>query len=132
MKAFFMYKENVRVEGFVPDMENYYAAADAAVMKPGGLSASEALCAGLPMLLTDPIPGQEELNLSYLAANGAARPLVIPQRAARSRRRNLRKRRSNQNARMRPLHSAPPRRCGDHRHSDAGRWGVVEEIPFDC
>lgn len=82
MKAFFMYKENVRVEGFVPDMENYYAAADAAVMKPGGLSASEALCAGLPMLLTDPIPGQEELNLSYLAANGAARPLVIPQRAA--------------------------------------------------
>ena len=54
MKAFFMYKENVRVEGFVPDMENYYAAADAAVMKPGGLSASEALCAGLAMLLTDP------------------------------------------------------------------------------
>ena len=34
------------------------------------------------MLLTDPIPRQEELNLSYLAANGAARPLVIPQRAA--------------------------------------------------
>ena len=82
MKAYFMYKDNVRVEGFVPDMENYYAAADIAVMKPGGLSASEALCAGLPMLLTDPIPGQEELNLSYLAANGAARPLVIPQRAA--------------------------------------------------
>ena len=64
MKAFFMYKENVRVEGFVPDMENYYAAADAAVMKPGGLSASEALCAGLPMLLTDPIPGQRGSSTS--------------------------------------------------------------------
>lgn len=82
MKTFFMYKENVRVEGFVPDMENYYAAADVAVMKPGGLSASEALCAGLPMLLTDPIPGQEELNLAYLTANGAARQLALPQHAA--------------------------------------------------
>lgn len=82
MKTFFMYKENVRVEGFVPDMENYYAAADLAVMKPGGLSASEALCAGLPMLLTDPIPGQEELNRAYLTANGAARQLALPQRAA--------------------------------------------------
>lgn len=82
MKAYFMYKENVRVEGFVKDMENYYAASDLAVMKPGGLSASEALCAGLPMLLADPIPGQEELNLSYLTANGAARRLVLPQRAA--------------------------------------------------
>ncbi len=82
MSTYFMYKENVRVEGFVQNMEDYYAAADIAVMKPGGLSASEALCAGLPMLLTDPIPGQEELNLSYLTANGAARPLARPQRAA--------------------------------------------------
>ena len=65
-------------------MEDYYAAADAAVMKPGGLSASEALCAGLPMLLIDPVPGQEELNMAYLTANGAAWSLPRPSRAAES------------------------------------------------
>ena len=84
MKGYFRYKDNVRIEGFVPNMEDYYAAADAAVMKPGGLSASEALCAGLPMLLIDPVPGQEELNMAYLTANGAAWPLPRPARAAES------------------------------------------------
>ncbi|WP_281680228.1 glycosyltransferase [Synergistes jonesii] len=82
MRAYFHYKENVRVEGFVPNMEDYYAAADAAVMKPGGLSSSEALCAALPMLLIDPVPGQEELNLSYLTENGAARYLPRAELAA--------------------------------------------------
>ena len=84
MKGYFRYKENVRIEGFVSNMEDYYAAADAAVMKPGGLSASEALCAGLPMLLIDPVPGQEELNMAYLTSNGAAWPLPRPSRAAES------------------------------------------------
>ena len=84
MKGYFRYKKNVRIEGFVSNMEDYYAAADAAVMKPGGLSASEALCAGLPMLLIDPVPGQEELNMAYLTSNGAAWPLPRPSRAAES------------------------------------------------
>ena len=84
MKGYFRYKDNVRIEGFVSNMEDYYAAADAAVMKPGGLSASEALCAGLPMLLIDPVPGQEELNMAYLTANGAAWSLPRPSRAAES------------------------------------------------
>ena len=76
MKGYFRYKNNVWVEGFVRNMEDYYAAADAAVMKPGGLSTSEALCFGLPMLLFDPVPGQEELNLAYLTSHGAARHLT--------------------------------------------------------
>ncbi|MEG2185268.1 MAG: glycosyltransferase [Cloacibacillus sp.] len=82
MKSFYRYKENMRIEGFVGNMEDYYAASDAAVMKPGGLSTSEALAAGLPMLLIDPVPGQEELNLAYLTTNGAAEYLVRPGRAA--------------------------------------------------
>lgn len=82
MRAYFSCKDNVRVEGFVDDMEYYYAASDAAVMKPGGLSSSEALCAGLPMLLASPVPGQEELNLAYLTENGAARRLAHASRAA--------------------------------------------------
>ena len=36
------------------------ACADLAVGKPGGLSTSECLALGLPMLVVSPIPGQEE------------------------------------------------------------------------
>lgn len=82
MKAYFSFKKNVRVAGFVRNMEDYYAAADIAVMKPGGLSSSEALCAALPMFLTAPVPGQEELNMSYLTENGAARCLPRAESAA--------------------------------------------------
>lgn len=36
------------------------------------------------MLLIDPVPGQEELNMAYLTSNGAAWPLPRPSRAAES------------------------------------------------
>ena len=82
MDAYFSFSKNVRVVGFAHNMEDYYAAADIAVMKPGGLSSSEALCAALPMFLIAPVPGQEELNMSYLTENGAARYLPRAENAA--------------------------------------------------
>jgi len=48
------------------------AAADLHIGKPGGLSTAESLAAGLPMVLTRPLPGQEEANLRHLVAAGAA------------------------------------------------------------
>lgn len=63
---------NVMTRGFVPDMERYYAAADAVIMKPGGLSLAEVMTFGPPLLLREPIPGQEELNLDYAVSGGAA------------------------------------------------------------
>jgi processive 1,2-diacylglycerol beta-glucosyltransferase len=65
----------LRIEGFVGDMPDRYAASDLVVMKPGGLSTSEVLCVGLPILLIDPIPGQEQRNSDYLLDRGAARVL---------------------------------------------------------
>lgn len=47
-------------------------AADLLVSKPGGLTSSEALIKGLPMIIVRPIPGQEEWNASYLLRHGAA------------------------------------------------------------
>lgn len=73
---------HVRVEAFVANMRDYYAASDIAVMKPGGLSLSEALACGLPLLLMDPIPGQEELNLGFILRRGAAVELTGVDRAA--------------------------------------------------
>ena len=48
------------------------ACADLAVTKPGGLTVSECLAVGLPMVLISPIPGQEERNADYLMEQGVA------------------------------------------------------------
>lgn len=72
----------VRVEGFVEGMIRYYAASDMVFMKPGGLSSSEALCMKIPIVLTDPIPGQEQRNSDYLLDRGAARVLFEYRQAA--------------------------------------------------
>jgi len=48
------------------------AAADLVVTKPGGLTSSECLAAGAPMLIINPIPGQESRNADYLLEQGAA------------------------------------------------------------
>ncbi|HZW28397.1 MAG TPA: glycosyltransferase [Trueperaceae bacterium] len=62
----------VRVHGFVADVPVRMAAADIVLTKPGGLTSSEALAAGLPLLLVSPYPLQEEANATVLLENGAA------------------------------------------------------------
>jgi processive 1,2-diacylglycerol beta-glucosyltransferase len=58
--------------GFTTTVERVMSAADLVVTKPGGLSVSECLAKGKPMLLVSPIPGQEERNADYLLEAGAA------------------------------------------------------------
>ncbi|MDO9508639.1 MAG: galactosyldiacylglycerol synthase [Thermovirgaceae bacterium] len=66
---------SVWVHGFTGDIPLRFAAADVIFMKPGGLSSSEALCTGTPMVITDPIPGQEQRNSDFLLERGAVRVL---------------------------------------------------------
>jgi processive 1,2-diacylglycerol beta-glucosyltransferase len=61
-----------RVFGFVDDVPTYMAAADLLVTKPGGMTISEALAAGLPLLIINPYPLQEEANANALLENGVA------------------------------------------------------------
>jgi len=42
------------------------------VSKPGGMTTSECLAKGLPMVIVDPIPGQEERNSQFLVGQGIA------------------------------------------------------------
>jgi len=65
-------EERLRVYGHVRGMETYLAAADVVVGKPGGLTVSESLALGRPLLLTRPIPGAEEENTRAVVAEGAA------------------------------------------------------------
>ena len=61
----------IRVHGFVHNMPHFMAAADLMVGKPGGLTCAEALARSLPLLMVDPLPGQEERNANFVAENGA-------------------------------------------------------------
>jgi processive 1,2-diacylglycerol beta-glucosyltransferase len=58
--------------GFTKEMDQYMAVADALIGKSGGLTTSEALARGLPMILIEPIPGQEERNADHLLEAGVA------------------------------------------------------------
>lgn len=60
------------------------AASDVHIGKPGGLSAAESAAMGLPMVLTRPLPGQEEANARHLLAAGAALDGGTPEGAARA------------------------------------------------
>ncbi len=59
--------------GFVGNVDVLMAAADVLVSKPGGMTATEALARGLPLVIFRPIPGVEEANTAFLVASGAAR-----------------------------------------------------------
>jgi processive 1,2-diacylglycerol beta-glucosyltransferase len=62
----------VRILGRVDNVHELMAAADLVVTKPGGLTTSEALAVGRPLLLTRAIPGHEEGNAATLTRAGAA------------------------------------------------------------
>jgi processive 1,2-diacylglycerol beta-glucosyltransferase len=72
------YPGQVFPQGFVKDMEVVLGACDIAITKPGGLTSSECLAKGLPMILVSPIPGQEERNSDFLIEHGAALKAVDP------------------------------------------------------
>jgi processive 1,2-diacylglycerol beta-glucosyltransferase len=59
------------------------AAADLHAGKPGGLTAAESLASGTPMVLSRPLPGQEEANARHLLNAGAAVDGGGPEETAR-------------------------------------------------
>ncbi len=65
-------KNPVKVFGFVDTMHELMAISDMAITKAGGLTVSEALAIGVPLVIHRPIPGQEEENAKFLLRHGAA------------------------------------------------------------
>ena len=64
--------ENVSVLDYVDKMPELMRAASLAILKPGGLSVTECLCAHLPMLLLGKSYGQEKANTVMLTGFGAS------------------------------------------------------------
>jgi len=79
--------DKVRIFGFVDNMHQLMQSSDLLITKSGGLTTSEALSVGLPMIVYKPIPGQEGHNCKLLVDLGAAvkvsRIEAVPQEAKR-------------------------------------------------
>ncbi len=58
--------------GYTNEVSTLMDAADCIITKPGGLSTSEALAKNLPIIMMDPIPGQEDRNKEFMLNNGLA------------------------------------------------------------
>lgn len=56
----------IRVFEFVNNVPELMAISDIVITKPGGLTTTESLVSGLPMIIINPIPGQEEENAQFL------------------------------------------------------------------
>ena len=62
----------VKVSGFVSNMDELMEASDLIVAKPGGATTAESLAKGIPMVVLEPIPGQETGNAHLLRGRNAA------------------------------------------------------------
>jgi hypothetical protein len=52
-------------------MDELMALSDLLITKPGGITVSEGVALGVPMIFIEPIPGQEEANADYFVEHGA-------------------------------------------------------------
>lgn len=66
-------RRRLHLFGFTPTIDQWMEIADVLVTKPGGLTVSEALAKRLPMILTQPLPGQEMKNAEFLLRARVAR-----------------------------------------------------------
>ncbi|HTL70439.1 MAG TPA: glycosyltransferase [Candidatus Eisenbacteria bacterium] len=64
-------RPGLKVFGFVENMEELMGAADLVVGKAGGLTMTECLASGTPMVVYEPVPGQEGRNATSLVRSGA-------------------------------------------------------------
>ena len=63
---------NVKILEFTNQVPELMSISNLVVTKPGGLTTSESLASHLPMLIINPIPGQEEENAEFLEDKGIA------------------------------------------------------------
>ena len=63
---------DLHVFSWTENIPELMAVSDLLITKPGGLTTAEALTAGLPMILTHPIPGPEDRHVRYLGQKGVA------------------------------------------------------------
>jgi processive 1,2-diacylglycerol beta-glucosyltransferase len=67
--------KNIRLMGFTREVDKWMEVSDLLITKPGGMTCTEGLSKGIPMLFYQPIPGQEEENMHYFTQRGYGEPI---------------------------------------------------------
>jgi len=67
-----LFRKKMLILGYSREVDMLMDAADMIVSKPGGLTTTEALTKGLPIVVVNPIPGQEAKNTEFLLQEGVA------------------------------------------------------------
>ncbi len=57
---------NIKIFGYTDKVAEFMAISDLVISKPGGLTTTESLVSNVPMIIVNPIPGQEEENAEFL------------------------------------------------------------------
>lgn len=66
---------NVHLLGFTQEVDKLMEVSDLLITKPGGMTCTEGLAKGIPMLFYEPLPGQEETNCNYFTERGYGEPI---------------------------------------------------------
>ncbi len=66
------YKKRILILGYVDNINELMEISDVIITKPGGVTTAEALAKKLPMIIINPLPGQEAKNTEYLIKQQAA------------------------------------------------------------
>ncbi|MDP4180996.1 MAG: glycosyltransferase [Bacillota bacterium] len=64
--------KSIKILGYTDKIADFMEISDLLITKPGGMTISEALIKGVPVLIISPIPGQEERNARFLTNIGVA------------------------------------------------------------
>lgn len=72
LKFFSMEEQNLYVYGYINNVAELMSASDLIITKPGGLTTAEVLSKALPMVIVNPLPGQEDRNTEFLLNCGVA------------------------------------------------------------
>ncbi|MBI4974356.1 MAG: glycosyltransferase [Candidatus Omnitrophica bacterium] len=70
-KAAYFRKKTI-VLPYAPNVDELMGVSSVIVTKPGGITTAEALSKGVPMLIINPLPGQEAMNTKHLLKEGVA------------------------------------------------------------
>ena len=63
-------EDSIKVLEFTDKVPELMNISSLVITKPGGLTTTESLASNLPMIIINPIPGQEEENAEFLESNG--------------------------------------------------------------
>ena len=82
MRRKFADRPNIHICGYISDVSVMMDSADLFLTKPGGISTTEAMVKGLPMVLVNVVGGCETPNLEFFVSHGGAATADTPEAIA--------------------------------------------------